>query len=69
VSGEDLIGKILADGKLALRVSKAAALVDLKKTAFYELIARRKIRAIRIGAELRVPVAELLRLISEGTGE
>jgi excisionase family DNA binding protein len=69
MSGDDLVTKILAEGKLALRVSKAADLVDLKKSTFYELVAQKKIRAIRIGSELRVRVAELLRVIGEGTGE
>lgn len=69
MTADELVQRILVEGqgKLGFRVSKAAALADFGKSAFYELINQQKIRAVRIGGELRVPVTELLRLIQRGT--
>jgi excisionase family DNA binding protein len=69
MTADDLISKLLAEGKLLLRVSKAALLLDAHKSLVYELIAQKRVRAVKIGTELRVSVDEVLRLVREGTGD
>jgi excisionase family DNA binding protein len=60
---EELVDRI-AKGRLAFRVSEAASAVGYQKSKFYDLIKKGEIRTISIGGQMRVPVTELLRLIS-----
>jgi hypothetical protein len=71
MTADEVLQRILVEeqGRIAFRVPKAAALIDLGKSALYELINKQQVRAVKIGAEMRVPVTELLRIISEGTGD
>jgi excisionase family DNA binding protein len=71
MTADELLQKILVEGegRIGFRVAKAAELVDLGKSAMYELINQQKIKVVKIGKEMRVPATELLRLITIGTGE
>lgn len=60
---EEIVDRI-ANGRLAFRVSEAAAAVGYQKSKFYELIKKGEIHTVLIGGQMRVPVTELLRLIS-----
>jgi excisionase family DNA binding protein len=50
---------------LLLRVSEAAVLLSISRTATYQLIATRQLPVIRLGRSIRVPRGALERLAGE----
>jgi len=62
---DELLARILGDQRIALRVSRAAKMLDFGKTHLYEMVKRGEVKAVTIGGQQRIPVVELLRLISE----
>lgn len=54
----------VADLPLVLTVDETANALRLGRSATYEAIHRGQIRAVRLGRKLRVPRAELERLLS-----
>ena len=49
----------MEDGKLLLRVSELQSILSLSRSTLYALIASGKLRCVRIGRSVRVPVDEL----------
>ncbi len=47
----------------AYRISAVAKKLDISKAKAYELVREGKIRVVKIGAMLRVPADELLKLV------
>jgi excisionase family DNA binding protein len=60
-----LLARLLASGELCLayRPTKAAQLVDIGRSKFYELVARGAIPTVIIGGQRRVTLAALLDLL------
>ena len=56
----------LEDSVLAVKVTTAAARLELSRAAVYNLISAGKIRTVKIGGSRRVPVSELHRLAQDG---
>ncbi len=52
--------------KLAVRVREAASLIGLKEPTVRAYIRKGKIRAVKVGRAVLVPVSELERLVREG---
>ena len=56
--------KSVANGKLLVTISDAAALLSISRAACYQLISRGQIRSIKIGKLRRVPVSALQDFIA-----
>jgi len=54
--------------RLLLKVEDAAALIDVSRSTFYQLINAGRVPVVRIGRSVRVPRAWLEKWISEQTG-
>jgi excisionase family DNA binding protein len=57
-------GKSLSNGQSLVRISDAAAMLSISRTAFYRLLSEGKIRTIQIGKSRRVPVSALQDFIA-----
>jgi excisionase family DNA binding protein len=55
--------------RLAVSDAEAAALIDVGRTKFRELLRTGEIRALHIGRRLIVPVSEIQRFIDQGLAE
>jgi len=62
-----LIERMVARGdlRLAFRISKAAKLVDVGRSKFYELVNKGAIPVVIIGGQRRVTLAALLDLLGQ----
>lgn len=54
--------------RLLLKVEDAAALCDVSRSTFYQLISSGRIPVVRIGRAVRIPRAWLEKWISEQSG-
>lgn len=55
--------------RLTYRVHEAAAALGISRSRCYQLVAQGTIPAIRIGASIRIPVAELHAMIARQIAE
>lgn len=59
----------MSDDRLVLRVDEAAAMLGVGRAHLYNMITRGEVRAVRLGRTVRIPSAEVRRLLSGGTRE
>lgn len=59
----------MAIERVAYRPVEVAEALGISRTAVYVLLARGEMRAIRVGASMRVPVAEVARYVAERMAE
>jgi len=51
--------------RLLLRPAEAAELLSISRTRAYEMIARGELPSVRLGASVRVPLADLRRHVED----
>lgn len=59
----------MSDGKLLLKVPEAGESLGLSRSTIYELLAAGEIKAVKIGAAVRIPTDELRRYVERLKGE
>ena len=51
--------------KLTLRINDACAALGIGRTALYQMVADKKLRAIKIAGRTLIPMTELVRLTTD----
>lgn len=55
--------------RMALGVAETAALLGVSRTTVHALLRSGRLRSVKIGARRLIPVAEVERLLEQGTAE
>jgi hypothetical protein len=63
----ELMATTAADGVDAITLAEAGRRLSCRPKTLRRLYGKSKVRLVRIGREYRMPVAELERLLTEGT--
>jgi excisionase family DNA binding protein len=59
----------MANEEILLKVEEAARRTNTSRSKFYDIVKSGEIRAIRVGGQLRIPVAELEAWLNQKLAE